>query len=351
MSERNKAIVVNDAGDVEIVECEKPQVGPHEVLLQMKSASLCTMEQRSYKGIVNYGNPFIGGHEACGVAVEVGDYVYNVKVGDKVVPMLSYCQQCDYCKLGKGTQCENLFKGKKRVPYEGNVFGGGLARYMVIPAYQACSIDERIPFDQAALIEPLSCCIHSVVAANIQFGETVVIIGAGIMGILQTQLCRMKGSRVIVSEPDPSRREFAFNMKANHVLDPSSTGIVDEVKQLTNGRGADVVINTTASHKVWDDAVELLSPFGRLIAYSSQHPNIPSPVNFGKLHSKEFKIIGAVSPNPSDYLMASRLLSYGLIELNSVIAHRFSFEKAKEAFSKAVVPGTYRVVILHDDEN
>ena len=214
-----KAAAVMAVHDVQIIEVEKPVVEPYEVLIRAVATSLCTVEQRAYLGIRNFGFPFIGGHESAGIVEEVGAYVQGVEVGDHVAPTFNYCYECDFCKKGQGTQCQNVHgkKAKKRVP-EGSVIGGSMADYIVVPATQVCKLDPKLPFEKGALTEPLACCVHSVEKARIDFADTVVIIGAGIMGILQTKLCKLRGARVVVSEVDEKRRQLALESGADLVV-------------------------------------------------------------------------------------------------------------------------------------
>lgn len=341
-----KAAAVMAVKDVQIIEVDKPVVEPYEVLVKIAATSLCTVEQRSYLGIRNFGFPFIGGHECAGIVEEVGAYVQGLEVGDHVTPTFNYCYECDFCKKGQGTQCVNVHgqKAKKRL-VGGSVIGGGMADYIVVPATQVCKLDPALPFEKAALTEPLACCIHSVQKARIDFADTVVIIGAGIMGILQTKLCKLRGARVVVSEVDEKRRQLALDNGADLVVNPLEQNLVEYVYGKTNGIGADVVINTTALSKTWEDAIEILAPYGRLLAYSSQHPDNPIGVKFGRMHNKEYEFIGTVSPTAKDFLLSSKLMSYGIVDVAPVISHVLPFEQAAKAYELACVPGTYRVVI------
>lgn len=343
-----KAAAVMAVKDVRILEVDKPVAGPYEVLIRIMATSLCTVEQRAYLGIRSYGYPFVGGHESAGIVEEVGDYVAGFQVGDHVAPTFNYCYVCDYCRKGQGTQCQNMrAKAKKRVPVEGSVIGGGMAEYVVVPMWQVCKLDKNVSFEKAALTEPLGCCIHSVEKARIEFGDTVVIIGAGIMGILQTKLCKLKGARVVMSEVDQTRRDLALANGADLAINPVETNVVEAVRSLTDGLGADVVINTTSITQTWLDAIEMLAPYGRLLAYSSQHPDNPVGVKFGQLHGKEYEFIGTVSPTAKDFLMSAKLMGYGILDVGPVISHVLPFEQAADAYAKASTPGTYRVIIKY----
>jgi len=344
MSEKMKAIVFTEPKKVNVMELTKPSIGPSEVLIQTKALSICTVEQRTFRDSNRY--PMIGGHEVSAVIVEVGEDVRGYKVGDKVVSTFQYCGYCENCKKGIGQKCLNSRTQKKRIiDPDINVGNGGMAEYAAVPATQICKIGDDVPFEVAALTEPLGCCINSVEKANVKFGDTAVVIGAGVMGMLHIKLLRMKGARVIVSEVDDVRREKSLNIGANNAFNPVEVDAVEYVMELTNGQGADIVVNTTSIYQVGEQAIKLLAPYGRYIAYASLHPAKPIPLDFNEVHNKEIQIIGTVSPRAIDFLMASKLMEYKLIDMTDIIDHVFDFNQAQEAFNQSIIPGTYRCII------
>ena len=348
MAEKMRALAVTDVGKVEIIEVDKPTIGPYELLVKVKATSLCTVEQRAFKGILKMPTPIIGGHEVYGEVVEVGDYSGDFKVGDKIVYCGIYCGQCQSCKTGDSTQCENMSHNRKAIDCEGTVIGGGCAEYIRIPYIQAYHIEDHVKPEHAALAEPLSCCLHGVEKIGIEIGDTVVVIGAGIMGMAQIMLCKLKGARVIVSEPQKERREKALRNGADLGVDPSVEDPVEFVKKHTNGRGAKGVINTTPITAVWEQAMGMLAPKGRLIAYSSQHPDQPVPISFGKLHSKEYEYIGTVNAGVEDMARVVKILNYNMINFDELIHGTYKFEDGQKVFEDASQPSTYRCVILQD---
>ncbi len=344
MSE-NKAIVVTAVKTLEIQDLEMPKIGPNEVLYEVHSCSLCTVEQRVYSGAKNFGFPLLGGHENAGVVIAVGDDVREYKVGDKVIATLGYCGECEYCKTGKGSSCKNSMKAKKRVNFPGPIIGGGLAKYLAVPSWQLCKIPDNANFDHFALTEPLACCVHSIEKARVEFGDVVVVIGAGIMGMLHVRLAKLRGAYVIVSEVDQARRLKATEMGADVTVDPSTEDAVARIKELTNNKGADVVINAIATPKIWPDAIGMLAPYGRLVAYSSQDSKEPVGVDMDKLHSKEYEIIGTVSPTMESNLRATKLIALGMVDMEALIDSRYESADCTKAFDRASSPNTYRCII------
>ena len=238
----------------------------------------------------------------------------------------------------------------KRAQLDGNILGGGLCEYLVIPAWQIIRMSDDVDMRHAALTEPLACCIHSIRKARIKFGDTIVIIGMGIMGYFHLKLAQMSGARIIVSETDEKKRETALREGAAYALDPTQCDVGEAVKRLTDGLGADAVINTIPFKEVWQQAIDMLAPYGRLIAYSSQNSAELIGVDFGKVHSREIEFIGTLNPTIEDNQMAVKLISYHMIDMEKVIDREFSFAQGKEAFDYACKPGVYRVMINYGKE-
>lgn len=345
MTEKMKALVFTGKEQVSILELDKPVITSNEILLETKAVALCTVEQRAFKSD-NEQYSLIG-HEVSGIVKEIGADVRGFEIGDKVVSTFQYCGYCENCKKGRGEKCLNSRTQKKRIiDDEIRIGNGGMAQYAAVPATQITKVGENVSFEHASLTEPLACCLHSVERAKPEFGETAVVIGAGIMGIFHTRLLKMQGCRVIVSEMDESRRQVALDSGANLAVDPSKVDIIEYVKSVTDGQGADIVVNTTSIYQVGEQGVEMLAPYGRYIAYASLHPSKPVAVDFGILHSKETELIGTVSPRAIDFLKAATLMKHELIDVENVIHKVYDFEDGQTAFEDAIKP-TYRCIIKY----
>lgn len=344
------ALVIKQKDLLEYQEVELPELKPYEVLFKTEVCSLCTVDQRVLKGKRNYGYPFLGGHECSGTIAAIGEGVVEVTVGDKVVFTSGYCNQCVLDRSGRGTQCQNKKKMPKRITFEGSMLGGGLSEYLVIPSWQVIKLPKDINLYHAALTEPLACCVHSIQKARIQMAETVVIIGLGIMGYFHMKLAQMRGARVIVSEMNPQRQKKARNSGADYILDPTKENVVERIKDLTNGLGVDVVVNTIPAASIWQEAIDMLAPYGRLIAYSSQDSKDLIGLDFGHIHSREIEIIGTLNPTIEDNEIATKIITYQMMDFDEVIDAVYPFEKGEEAFAKACDPKTYRVMITYEEK-
>ena len=348
--EKAKAWVIEGKDKLAVQELDIPEAGDYEVLFKTEVCSLCTVDRRTYKGTRNYGYPFLGGHECSGTIIKIGRVVVGVKPGDKAIFTSGYCNQCELDRSGRGTQCNHKKEMPQRASLAGNILGGGLCEYLVIPAWQVIRIPDDADLRHAALTEPLACCIHSIRKARIKFADTIVIIGMGIMGYFHLKLAQMSGARIIVSETDEKKRRMALQEGAAYAFDPMQCDVNEELRKLTDGLGADAVINTIPFQEVWQQAIDMLAPYGRLIAYSSQNSKEPIGVDFGKVHSREIEFIGTLNPTIEDNQMAVKLISYRMIDMEKVIDREFSFAQGKEAFEYACKPGVYRVMINYGKE-
>lgn len=346
-----KTAVFTGAGSIEIKEIERPMPSRGEVLVKVKACALCTWEQRIFKGVSKIPFPFIGGHEVSGVIEELGQDVNESKwkKGQKVaLRMLYTCGECYYCRIGEHNLCEMI--GKKSSTGLSVPGPGGLSEYLAVPSSQLYKLSDETPFETGALTEPLACVIHSIERAKIDIGDDVVIIGAGIMGLLHLMLAKIRAARVTVCEVNEERRNFAKKLGADMVFNPVEEDPVEKIKSMTDGRGADVVINTTAISEVAEQAVKMLGKTGRLIMYSSMHPDKPINVSPDFIHSSEVVITGSVSPGIGDFQKSAKLISSKIINLEPVISHLIPFENVKEAFEKAIDPLSYRVVVKFNEE-
>lgn len=342
MSDTYKVALLTGEKKVEIVEKELKHPVGRQVLVKVDSCAICTLEQRIYNGVMKR-YPFAGGHEVAGTIVEVGEAVKSLKKGDKVAArLLTSCGECYFCRSGHENQCVVSFIANV---HEGVGGPGGFAEYVMMDAEKMYKVADDLELTHAALTEPLACCVHSVNNANIELGNDVVIIGAGIMGAFHIKLAKLRGARVIACEVDPDRLEVAKKMGADVLVNSKEVNAVDKVKEITEGRGADVVFCTAALTKLAEDSIQMVSKVGRVIMYSSFHPDNPIDLSVNKVHSTEMNITGAVNANRKDFLAATRLLSGHMVDPSILISETVSLDKIDYAFQRAIDPKTYRIVV------
>jgi 2-desacetyl-2-hydroxyethyl bacteriochlorophyllide A dehydrogenase len=342
MNNKYKVALISDERKLEIVEKNLKQPEGSQVLVKIDCCAICTLEQRIYNGVMKR-YPFAGGHEAAGIVVAVGTKVKSLKAGDKVAArLLTSCGECYYCRSGHENQCVISFKADI---HEGVAGPGGFAEYMMLDAKALYKMSDDLDLTYAALSEPLACCVHSVNNANIELGNDVVVIGVGIMGAFHIQLAKMRGARVIACEVDEARLEIAKKMGADILINSKEVNAIQKIKELTEGRGADVVFCTAALTKLATDSIQMIGKVGRVVMYSSFHPDNPIELNVNSVHSTEMNITGSVNANTRDFLVATKLLSNKLIDTSLLISEVVPFEKIEYAFERAIDPKTYRIIV------
>lgn len=337
-----KLYTINGVKEVVENSVELPTPTGIQVVVKVDSTAICTLEQRIYSGVKKM-YPFAGGHEVAGTVHSVGEQVTQLKPGDKVaLRLLNSCGECHYCRKGYGHLCQVSYKASTHKGYMGP---GGFSQYMLVDSFQAFKVADDLDLAHACLSEPLACCIHSINRADIQLAETVVVIGVGFMGALHIKLAKMRGAQVIACEIDEQRLEIAKKMGADILIDSSKEDAVEKVKQLTEGRGADVVFCLNAITSVAEEAVNMLDKRGRAIMYSSFHPKGMINVDPDKIHSYETVITGSVNPDVSDFYTATQLLSHKALDVESLISARYPLAQITDGLEKAITPGTYRVIV------
>lgn len=345
-----QAAIFTDVGKLEVKSIKKPQVKANEVLVKLKTCALCTWEQRVYQGINHVEFPFIGGHEEAGVITEIGSEIdTNLwNIGDRVVVgLLTSCGECENCRIGEEGSCENF-------NYENLVGGldtqgmGGLSQYLAVPVSKLFKIADPLSYEEAALTEPLSCVVHSINIADIQLGETVVVIGAGIMGAFHAILARNKGARVIVVEPNEERLYVMRGLGFSEVINPNEEYLIEKIFELTNDKGADVVLNTVGASKLAEESVAISALYGRVILYSSYHPDTPISISPNRLHRRMTKLLGTANSNTKDFITAMKLLNEGIIDVKPFISGKCQLDEIVSGMEQAISPDTYRIIVEMD---
>ena len=316
----------------------------------MRAATVCGTDLRILSGKKTKGIrfPSVIGHEFAGVVAHAGDGVTAFKVGDRVCmdPVVP-CRACAYCKAGLENVCQN----RQAMGYE---FDGAFAEYIRIPAIalqagNVFRVPEGMSFEAAALSEPLACCINGQKNAQVGVGDSVVILGAGPIGLMHAALARVAGARqVIVSEPNPVRREAALARGVNHACDPTRENLLEFVRQRTDGLGADVVILAIGVPALANEALSLVRKGGRVNLFAGFSQGDMSTMDVNLIHYNEITVTGASALSRSGYELALNMLASGQIDATSLITHRYGVADSLEAFDVAGSGDAIKVAILND---
>lgn len=295
-----RAALWYDKKDVRIEDVKEPQVKDDSVKIKVKWCGICGSDLHEYLAgpifipvgqphpLTGEKAPVVMGHEFSGEVVEVGKNVTNFQVGDRVVvePVV-VCGKCNACLSGKYNLCSSLgFHG-----LAGG--GGGFAEYTVFPAKFVHKIPDNLSYEKAALIEPMSVALHSVRVGDFKIGQSAIVTGAGPIGLATIECLKAAGAKqVIVIQRKSVRQEYAKCSGADIVLDPNETDVVEEIRKLTGGVGADVAFETTGSEQCFNLALEALSYAGTLVVTSIWEGDIKFNPNAVVMTEK--KIVGSI---------------------------------------------------------
>lgn len=348
MEKTYKAAIMPAPGSIEFRDVPLPEPGKDEVLIRVQAVGICTWEQRFYQKGKPESFPFWGGHEIAGIVEKVGaDVKNNLQAGDHVsVASLTRCGECYFCRRGLDNQC--LHAEAPIIP--GQPFGPrGFSQYFLARGYECYKISPRLSFTEAALSEPVACCTRSVRQSDVAFGDTVLVQGAGIMGLIHAKLCKLRGAMVVMAEPDARRREKALQAGADHAVDPLEVNPSAYIRQNLNPHGAEVVIFTAGGQAAFQQAVEAVAVGGRLMLYGSMHPSGTVTIDANDIHYREYKLLGSSRHDKESFREAVDCLSAGLINVKDLVSAVVPFSQIEEGFKLALAGGQYRVVLTMND--
>jgi threonine dehydrogenase-like Zn-dependent dehydrogenase len=239
--------------------------------------------------------------------------------------------------------CENV--GAEMTP--GDYWGpGGFSEYFLARGYEVFRIKDGIDPAVGTLSEPLACVIRSIDRASIDFQDTVVVLGAGVMGVLHILLAKQQGARVIVSEVDEGRRRRALEFGADIAINPLAENVAEVVKGNTSGRGAEVVFFTAGGKVAIMDGLASLVRNGRLIVYGSTKASDVIELDPKIFHYDEIYITGVTKHTKETFRRATEIISSGTLPLEKLISKRYPFDDIRGAFDQAGRLESYRVAVL-----
>jgi L-iditol 2-dehydrogenase len=330
-----KAAVVYGKDDIRIEEYPTPRAGAGEIVVKIAVSGICATDVKTLLGQGLPKNlPAILGHEVVGEVHELGEGTTGVRQGDKVaVYPIAVCGECYFCKNGRHNLCTREFG-------LGHGIDGGFAEYVRIPQ-QILNIGGVVPipaglsYEKAALAEPLSCGLAALRANRIKPGDTVVVIGAGPMGLIHLKVSKWAGATVIMADLMDRRLKMAEKMGADTCINVSQSNLEEEVKKLTGGAGAEVVITSLGIPKVIEDSLKLVRNGGVFNIFGGPPANQPITIDPRWVHYGEINITGSFASTPNDFSKALSLIAKGEIEVEDLISDRFSLDRMLDAIDRA----------------
>jgi len=337
-----RAAVYYHNRDVRLEERPKPKIGPEELLVKVMASGICgsdVMEwYRSKKA------PRILGHEIAGEVAEVGAAVSDFKAGDRLfVTHHVPCNECRYCRAGFHTACETL--------HSTNFDPGGFAEYIRVPAinvrFGTFLLPPSVSYDEGTFVEPLGCVIRGQRVAGVKKGDTVLVIGSGISGLLHIKLARVYGAaKIIATDIHDYRLATARRAGADVVL--RADGAVPEmVRRANDGRAADVVIVCAAAGAAFEQAFASVDRGGTLLLFAPTAPDVRIPLPLYDLYFKLIKLVFSYAAVAPDIVEAIELLHAHVIDVADLITHRLTLDDTQKGFDLVARAGESIKVVVY----
>lgn len=321
-----------------------PELTPDSVLVKIKVCNICTSEYGVYNGSRTRPYPLVFGHEWAGEVLETGSHVDHLKKGDMVACGYEFDPTSPESLEGRTGECRHIKTANDLNPdgYYGNA---GFAEYAVKSKVGLYRITPGVDPAVAGLLEPIASVVFGLRKLNVHWGETVVVIGGGTMGLLNALMAREYGARVLVSELLPQKLETVRSCGIE-VIDAGAADPVQEVMRLTGGRGADAVILAVGAQSATDQSFEMLKPKrGRVLLFAAAYPSPRINLDVNTIHYRKIDIMGTFGADHRDFQTAADAINRGKIDFTPVIESRYSFENMEDAMKAACVPGAYRVCV------
>ena len=324
-----RAAILNKTHDIEIREIEVPMPAEGEVLVQVRSALTCGTDLKAYlrgHSLIPVPGPF--GHEYSGVVAEKGKGVRRFRVGDAVMGVHSApCLKCPFCGKKAYNLCENIMETKAL---------GAFAEYLLIPGHvvrqNLYRKPDNISFDEAAFLEPLACVVHAVELLGIRRKDTVLVIGAGPIGLLHLLYLKTFGAKVLMTGFEEERLRTAKALGAYAVFHPSLTA--ESVRAVTDGTGADYVFECTGQPQVWEESVAYVRRGGTVVLFGGCPKGTTVMYDTGRLHYDEITLRGAFHYSPCDVKTAFQLLKGHKMPVEKLISGTGSLDDVPDFFRK-----------------
>lgn len=318
-----KAAVFYGKHDLRVMDQPVPVPGAGQVQIQVRACGICGTDIHIFEGDEGAAKSPAGtilGHEFSGVITAVGPGVTEFKVGDRVcVDPNELCGKCDYCRGGIGHYCTSM-NGY------GTTVHGGFAEFCVVPTSQVYAIPDGMTFEQAAMAEPVACCIHGIDMCEIHPGDTVAVFGAGMIGLIMLQLAKISGAATLISiEPIAEKREIARKLGADLTIDPFTEDVSEVLKQHGITR-VNTVIECVGRTGTIQQAIEIAGPKAVVMMFGLTKPGDEITVKPFGLFKREV-VLKASYINPYTQKRAVSLISSGKVDVSSMIYETIPLEQ------------------------
>ncbi len=324
-----RAAILERPGAIAIRDIPRPVPAAGEVLIKVKAGLTCGTDLKAYlRGHSLIPMPGLFGHEFSGVVVETGRGVRRFRRGDAVMGVHSApCFSCRFCERKLYNLCLNLMETKVL---------GAYAEYLLLPRHVVAVNTFRKPpalsFQEAAFLEPLACVVHGMEKAGVRKGDSVLVIGAGPIGLLHLLLARSRGARVAITALEKDRLATALQLGAEAAFLPAETA--DRVQHMTGGMGADIVIECTGQPGIWEASVSYVRRGGTVLLFGGCRKGATVTFDTERLHYDEIRLAGSFHFSPADVKKAYRLLAEGRVKVKKLISGTCGLDGLTDVFAR-----------------
>jgi len=339
-----KAALLKEINKIEIEDRDIPRPLEDEVLIRVHTVGLCGSDVHYYEhgkiGDFILTGPIILGHEASGDIVSVGEKVNHLKVGQRVTiePGVT-CGKCDHCIGGRYNLCPSV-EFLATPPYD-----GAFCEYITMRSDLVFPIPDSMSYETAALIEPFSVGVHAVKRANLQLGETVIIMGMGPIGLLTAAAAKMSGAKMIIGvDLEQSRLNIAKQLGVDYTINLREENLEEKVKEYTNGVGVEVAIETAGSPNAIKGCISSVCKGGRVIIVGMSSED-EAHVSIARVIDKELDIKGVFRYHDT-YSTAIKMLSTNEIDIEKIITNKYNLSETAFAFDQAITDKTNTLKIM-----
>ena len=341
IAEKMKVSIWRNNKDIRIEEVPTPKPGPKEMLVKIHSCGICGSDIVEWYRLPRA--PLVQGHEIGAEVVDVGESITHYKAGDRVfiAPKVP-CLKCDFCQRGHYPVCSDV---KERLP-------GGFAEYILVPEILVIKGTYRLPdnitYDQSTFIEPLACVVRAQNLAGIKKGQTILVLGCGMSGLLHIKLAKTKNCKIMATDVNGTRLKFAKKAGADISLDAADN--VPERLTAEQGKKADVVVICTSALSAVDQAWKCVEKGGSIVFFAVPGPEKQVTVPINDFWTKEIKILTSYYCGPPDIAEALELLKMGTIEVEDMITHRLPLKDTGKGFQLVIEGKESMKIIIRPNE-
>lgn len=340
-----KAMVLTEYQQLEFTDFEKPEIGATDILVQVRACGICGSDIHGYDGSTGRRiPPLVMGHEAAGVVTEVGDQVSGFQPGDHVTfDSTVSCGACFFCRRGEINLCDQ--RKVLGVSCEEYRRHGAFAEFVSVPQHICYPLPKDLPFEHAAIIEAVSVAVHAANRTPVALGDTAVVVGSGMIGLLVIQAIRLAGcSQVIAVDLDTGRLELAQQLGADVTLKADEVDVPSEIRKRTNGHGADVVLEVVGTTATVRTAVDCARKGGSITLIGNLSPTIEMPLQ--SIVTREISVFGSCASS-GEYPACIDLLQKQAIRVDPLITATASLKQGPDWIARlyAGEPGAMKVIL------